>query len=73
MLEGFVTGEATNQLADPGLASIEWGSPDPTPGAAAADAGATPGDAFFDATTYAGAVDPAGENWTAEGWINYGT
>jgi hypothetical protein len=73
-LEGFVTGEATNQVGvDPGLASIEWGSPDPTPGAAAADAGATPGDAFFDATTYAGAVDPAGENWTAEGWINYGT
>jgi hypothetical protein len=25
----------------------------------------------FEATTYAGAVDPAGEDWTQAGWINY--
>lgn len=69
MLEAFVTGEASNQLVDPGLGSVEWGSPDPTPGAIAADAGMTPGDAFFDPTTYAGAVEPGGTHWVAEGWI----
>lgn len=50
-----------------------WGSPNAAPaaGSVADGAGATPSDAFFDATTYAGAVDPAGDDWTQAGWINY--
>jgi hypothetical protein len=52
-----------------------WGAPvaQPAAGSAAEGAGATPSDAFYDATTYAGAVDPAGEDWTQAGWINYET
>lgn len=44
-----------------GFGSTAWGSPD-----------ATPADAPQGDGGYAGAVDPAGDNWTAEGWINYG-
>jgi hypothetical protein len=40
--------------------------PDPTPtGDVAGDGSGCGG------TTYIGAVDPAGTNWTAEGWLNY--
>jgi hypothetical protein len=55
-----------NLATDPGLASITWGSPDATPGGDVAGDGSGCG-----GTTYIGAVDPAGNNWTAEGWINY--
>lgn len=59
---------------DCALPSTTWGSPDvqPPAGSAPEGAGATlPGG--FEATSYAGAVDPNGENWTAEPWINLGT
>jgi hypothetical protein len=55
-----------NLASDPGLASATWGSPDPTPSGDVTGDGSGCG-----GTTYIGAVDPAGENWTAEGWINY--
>ncbi len=47
---------------DCGLGSVTWGSPSIQPTAPLDGDG-----------TYAGAVDPAGEDWTAESWINYGT
>lgn len=59
---------------DCALPSTAWGSPrvQPPAGSAPDGAGATlPGG--FEATTYAGAVDPNGEDWTAASWINYGT
>lgn len=72
-LEALVTDDGANQVADPELASTEWGAVDPTPGAIAADAGMTPSEAFLDATAHAGAVEPGGTNWTAESWIDLGT
>lgn len=56
--------------ADPMLTSTEWTNPDITPadGSPIGDAG-TGADC---STSYAGAIDPAGENWTLEGWTNYG-
>jgi hypothetical protein len=55
-----------NQSVDPGLANATWGAPDPTPSADVTGNGEGCG-----GTTYIGAVDPAGQNWTAETWINY--
>jgi hypothetical protein len=55
-----------NLASDPGLGSATWGSPDATPSGDVAGDGSGCG-----GTTYIGAVDPAGTNWTAEGWINY--
>jgi hypothetical protein len=55
-----------NLSSDPGLGSATWGSADPTPSGEVAGDGSGCG-----GTTYIGAVDPAGPNWTAEGWINY--
>ena len=54
------------------LTSATWGSPDPTPAADSPVAGiaATPSDAWFDATDYAGAVAPGGDNWMA-GWTSF--
>ncbi|MEM7159685.1 MAG: hypothetical protein AAF799_42990 [Myxococcota bacterium] len=46
-----------------GLGSTDWGGANVQP---AAD-GAPQGD-----SGYAGAVDPAGDDWTQESWINYG-
>ena len=54
-----------NTPTDPGLGSAAWGSPDATPSGDVTDAGSSCG------TGYVGAVDPAGDNWTAESWINY--
>lgn len=45
---------------DCALPSTTWGSPDILPGTMIEGAG-----------TYAGAVDPSGEDWTTESWINY--
>jgi hypothetical protein len=55
-----------NLASDPGFASMTWGSPDATPSGDVGGDGSGCG-----GTTYIGAVDPAGTNWTAEGWINY--
>jgi hypothetical protein len=63
--------DATNMNLqdDPGLASTAWGSPDISPSDTVAGVGeAGPG---CEAADYIGAVDPAGDNWTAEGWIRY--
>jgi hypothetical protein len=52
-----------------------WGSPDIAPPveSPAMTAGLPPADAWFEATPYAGAVDPAAaEDWTKASWINYG-
>ena len=55
-----------NLGTDPGITSATWGSPDATPtGDVTGDGSGCGG------TTYIGAVDPAGPNWTAEGWINW--
>jgi hypothetical protein len=55
-----------NLSSDPGLGSVDWGSPDATPSGDVSGDGSGCG-----GTTYIGAIDPAGTNWTAEGWINY--
>ena len=61
-----------NTEADPMLGSATWGSPDIMPAAGSpAESGAVAPGGSFDATDYVGAVDPAGENWTAAGWTNY--
>lgn len=44
-----------------GLPSTEWGSPSIQPAAPGPEGSGG----------YAGAVDPAGEDWTAEPWVNY--
>ena len=58
-----------NSVTDPGLGSIAWGSPDAVPSNDVSGDG-TVGDGC-EATSYIGAVDPAGEDWTAASWINY--
>lgn len=67
----IMTGAVT--VADPMLPSIDWGSPDVAvaTGTPAEGAGATPSNGYFDETTYAGAVEPGGTDWTQESWINY--
>lgn len=55
-----------NQSVDPGLASIDWTSPDIAP------SGDVAGDGQGCGNGYIGAVDPAGDNWTLESWIRYG-
>ena len=68
--EGWVLDAANSNITDdPGLGSIAWESPDATPGGVVAGAGATGGNC--EPTDYIGAVDPAGDNWTAASWINY--
>jgi hypothetical protein len=37
----------------------------------AAETAATPARAPFDPTTYAGAVEPGGDNWPLAPWTNY--
>lgn len=61
---------ADTTAADPMLTSTTWTSPDITPadGSPVGDAGS----AASCGTSYAGAIDPAGENWTTAGWTNYG-
>ncbi len=54
-------GGAADGTACP-FASATWGSPDVSMGDATPAGG----------SGYAGAVDPAGDNWTTESWINYG-
>ncbi|EDM79188.1 putative lipoprotein [Plesiocystis pacifica SIR-1] len=55
-----------NLTDDPGLASADWGAPNPMP------ANDVTGNGMgCDGTSYIGAVDPAGEDWTAASWINY--
>ena len=55
-----------NLSSDPGLGSIAWGSPNAMPSGDVAGNGSGCG-----GTSYVGAVDPAGEDWTAASWINY--
>lgn len=60
---------ANTTAADPMLNSVEWTNPDITlqDGSPAADGGS----ASNCGTSYAGAIEPGGENWTLEGWTNY--
>jgi len=68
--EGFVLDAGNNNLTeDPSLASATFGSPDITPGSVVAGAGAVA--SSCEDNDYIGAVDPAGDNWTAASWINY--
>ena len=53
-----------NQAADPGLGSADWGAPNVVPANDVSASGACE-------TSYAGAVDPAGDDWTQASWINY--
>lgn len=71
--ETWATTEAgTNVEGDPALASTLWGSPDPMPAAApAGETAATPASSALDPTTYAGAVEPGGDDWPLAGWVNY--
>jgi hypothetical protein len=55
-----------NLTSDPALTRPSWGDPDPTPTGDVAGNGEGCG-----GTSYIGAVDPAGDNWTASAWINY--
>jgi hypothetical protein len=59
-------GANANLTSDPGLAGTSWGSGDPTPSADVTGNGDGCG-----GTSYIGAVDPTGDNWTAASWINY--
>ena len=68
--EAWVLDPANNNLSDdPGLASVSFGGADITPGPSLAGAGTVGGGC--EANDYIGAVDPEGENWTNEPWINY--
>ncbi|HLT40107.1 MAG TPA: hypothetical protein VK034_27690, partial [Enhygromyxa sp.] len=57
-----------NLTSDPGLGN-SWGSPNAMPSGDVAGNGTV--GAGCEATNYIGAVDPAGEDWTQAGWINY--
>jgi hypothetical protein len=57
-----------NLSTDPALGSIAWESPNAVPSGDVAGNGSGCG-----GTTYIGAVDPSGDDWTAASWINYGT
>jgi hypothetical protein len=57
-----------NLTDDPGL-GVAWGSPNAVPANDVAGNGTVGGSC--DATSYIGAVDPAGTDWTAEAWINW--
>jgi len=50
-----------------------WTTPNIKPAAdsAAVGAGVDPGNPALDATTYVGAVDPEGDDWTQASWTNY--
>jgi hypothetical protein len=70
-LEEWVLGAGANASGtDCALPDLTWGAPNvqPPAGSAPDGAGATLSGGF-DATTYAGAVDPNGEDWTREAWI----
>jgi hypothetical protein len=55
-----------NLQSDPGFGSVEWGNPDITPSSDVSGDGSGCG-----GTSYIGAVDPSGDNWTDASWINY--
>ncbi|PRP96075.1 hypothetical protein [Enhygromyxa salina] len=55
-----------NLDTDPGLGSIAWGSPNIVPSGDVSGDGSGCG-----GTSYIGAVDPSGDDWTAAAWINY--
>lgn len=55
-----------NLDSDPGLGSLAWGSPNVVPSGDVSGDGSGCG-----GTTYLGAVDPSGDDWTAASWINY--
>lgn len=57
-----------NRTSDPGL-GLEWGSPNAMPANDVAGNGAV--GSGCEATDYIGAVDPAGEDWTKQAWINW--
>jgi hypothetical protein len=70
-LEEWVLGAGANATGtDCALPDLTWGAPNvqPPAGSAPDGAGATLSGGF-EATTYAGAVDPNGEDWTREAWI----
>ena len=70
-LEAWVNMQNGIMDADPALPSIDWGSVNGAPGgdSPAASAGMTP--SGFEATSYAGAIEPGGEDWTKAAWTNY--
>jgi hypothetical protein len=73
-LETWVLGAGVNgNGTDCALPDLTWGAPDvqPPAGSAPDGAGATL-PSGFEATTYAGAIDPNGERWIAEPWIALG-
>jgi hypothetical protein len=57
-----------NLTSDPGLGTT-WGSPNAAPSGDVAGNGTV--GSGCEATSYIGAVDPAGDDWTQEAWINY--
>ncbi|NVB43270.1 hypothetical protein G6O69_35930 [Pseudenhygromyxa sp. WMMC2535] len=55
-----------NLATDPGLGSVAWGGASIVPSGDVAGNGSGCG-----GTSYIGAVDPAGDDWTTASWINY--
>ncbi len=70
--EWLLGGDGNMDGVDLGL-DVTWTAPNiqPASDSAAAGGGVAISDGFFDATTYVGAVDPEGEDWTQASWINY--
>jgi hypothetical protein len=70
-LETWIMGLTGNLTDDPALPSVSWGSVNGAPAgdSPAAGAGQTP--SGFEATSYAGAIEPGGEDWTKASWTNY--
>lgn len=68
----FLLGQDGNMDGVDLALDLTWTAPNvkPAAGGPADGAGVTPG-AGLEATSYVGAVDPNGDDWTHEGWINY--
>jgi len=69
----FITGQPGN-MTDVDLAlGVDWTSPalQPAADSPAVGGGVAAGVAGIDDTTYVGAVDPEGDNWTTAAWINW--
>jgi hypothetical protein len=75
MWGAYILEQPGNMAAvDLGL-DLTWGAANikPATDSAAAGAGVDPGNPALDATTYVGAVDPEGDDWTLAAWTNYAT
>jgi hypothetical protein len=72
-LSGWIMNGNLNAESDPQLPSVAWGSPNVAPPASSPAATVQALTASgLEPTTFAGAVDPNGTDWTQEPWIVFG-